>query len=190
MILKHICQLHIGGLTYISSLIENCFEKEDIVVYLKLFVLLYADDTIVLGELPTQLQSAPDTLFNYCETWKMHVNTAKTKVLVFSRGKIRKLPEFKFGPNKLTIVDKYNHLGINFNYNGTFSKAIRHSYEQANRAMLCLISKARKLKHPIDIQLELFDSLPCPILLYGCEVWGCENIMLIEKLHRKKNYLW
>ena len=56
-------------------------------------MLLYADDTIVLVESPTQLQSA---LFNYCETWKMHVNTAKTKVLVFSRGKIRKLPEFKF----------------------------------------------------------------------------------------------
>ena len=51
--------------------------------------------------------------------------------------------------------------------------------------MLCLISKARKLKLPIDIQLELFDSLTCPILLYGCKVWGCENIMLIEKLHRK-----
>ena len=51
--------------------------------------------------------------------------------------------------------------------------------------MLYLISKARKLKHPIDIQLELFDSLTCPILLYGCEVWGCENIMLIKKLHRK-----
>ena len=32
----------------------------------------------------------------------MHVNTAK----LLSRGKIRKLPEFKFGPNKLAIVDK------------------------------------------------------------------------------------
>ena len=108
------------------------------------------------------------------------------------RGKIRKLPEFKFGPNKLDIVDKYNYLGINFNYNGRFSKAIRHSYEQANRAMLCLISKARKLKLPIDIQLELFDSLTCPIVLYGCEVWGCENIMLIEKLHKKffLNFTW
>ena len=44
-------------LTYISSLMENCFEKEDIVVYLNLFVLLYADDTIALAESPTQLQS-------------------------------------------------------------------------------------------------------------------------------------
>ena len=134
------------------------------------------------------VKSALDALFNYCEIWKLHVNTAKTKVLVFSRGKIRQLPEFKFGPNKLAIVDKCNYLGINFNYNGRFFKAIRHLYEQANRAMLCLISKARKLKLPVDIQLELFDSLTCPILLYGCEVWGYENIMLIEKLHR--NFLY
>ena len=106
-------------------------------------------------------------------------------MLVFSRGKIRKLPEFKYAPNKLAIVGKYNYLGINFNYNGRFSKAIRHLYEQANRAMLCLISKTRKLKLPVDIKLELFDSLTCPILLYvKYEIWGCENIMLIEKLHK------
>ena len=49
-------------------------------MYLKLFVLLYADDTIVLAESPTQLQSTLDTLFSYCETLKMHVNTAKTNV--------------------------------------------------------------------------------------------------------------
>ena len=42
---------------------ENCFEKEDIVLYLRLFVLLYVDDTIVLAESPTQLQSALDALF-------------------------------------------------------------------------------------------------------------------------------
>ena len=29
-----------------------------------------------------------------------------------------------------------------------------------------LISKALKLKIPVDIQLELFDSVMCPILLY------------------------
>ena len=74
---------------------ENCFEKEDIVVHLKLFVLLSADDTIVLAESPTQLQSALDALFNYCKTWKLLVSTAKTRALVFSSGKIRKLAKFK-----------------------------------------------------------------------------------------------
>ena len=113
-------------------------------------------------------------------------------MLVFSRGKIRKLPEFKYDPNKFTILDKYTYLGIDVNYNGRFSKAVRHLYKQANRAMLSLIYKARKLKLLTDIQIKLFDSLTYPILLYGCEVWGCENIMLIEKLHRIffTNFTW
>ena len=28
---------------------------------------------------------------------------------------------------------------------------------------------------------KLFDSCVAPILLYGCEVWGCENTDIIEK---------
>ena len=32
------------------------------------------------------------------------------------------------------------------------------------------------LNLPIDIQLTLFDSMVTPILLYGCEAWGNENI--------------
>ena len=92
-------------------------------------MLLYADDTLVLVESPIELQYATDAQFNYCETWKLHVNTAKTMVLVFSSCKFRTLPELTFCSNKLAIVDNYTYLGIAFNYNGRFSKAIRHLYE-------------------------------------------------------------
>ena len=53
--------------------------------------------------------------------------------------------------------------------------------------MLALLRRNRQLKLSLDIQLELFASLVSPILIYGCEVWGFENINLIEKLHL--NYL-
>ena len=33
--------------------------------------------------------------------------------------------------------------------------------------------------------LELFDKSVVPILLYGCEVWGFENIDIIERIHLK-----
>ena len=51
--------------------------------------------------------------------------------------------------------------------------------------MFALLRRNRKLNLPLDIQLELFDSLVLPILTYGCEVWGFENTNLIEKLHLK-----
>lgn len=57
--------------------------------------------------------------------------------------------------------------------------------QQAQRAMYSLIGKARRLGLPIDIQLELFDSMVVPILLYGGEVWGCGKLDIVERLHLK-----
>lgn len=48
-----------------------------------------------------------------------------------------------------------------------------------------VISKCRRYNLPIDIQLQLFDSMVLPILLYGAEVWGIKEFKEIEKLHLK-----
>ncbi len=51
--------------------------------------------------------------------------------------------------------------------------------------LYALIGKCRKLGLPIDLQLELFEWMIVPIMLYGCEVWGPENYIQTEKLHLK-----
>ena len=38
---------------------------------------------------------------------------------------------------------------------------------------------------PINIALNLFDSLVASVLNYGCEVWGFINAKCIERVHRK-----
>ena len=55
----------------------------DINVYLKLFVLLYADDTVLLAETADDLQHQLYCFELYCETWKLKVNATKTKNLIF-----------------------------------------------------------------------------------------------------------
>ena len=145
--------------------------------------MLYADDTIIFGETQKDLQNSLNSLSNYCHEWDLKVNTSKTKIVVFSRGKIRNIPIFHFGDVNIEVVDHYNYLGIVFNYNGNFKKAQKRLYDQANKAMFSLITKARRLSLPIDIQLDLFNTLVMPIMTYGCEVWGFENCQLAEKLH-------
>lgn len=34
---------------------------------------------------------------------------------------------------------------------------------------------------PIDLQIELFDEMVKPILLYGSEVWGFGNLGILER---------
>lgn len=171
------------GLTDINQLTLQFLQTDDLILYLKLYVLLYADDTVILAESPAELQQALDAMYDYCVDWKLHVNIDKTKVIVFSRGKVRNRPVFTLGQSELEVTDDYNYLGVIFNYNGKFHKTRKFVFDKANRAMFALLSKSRALNLPIDIQLQLFDSLVVPILIYGCEVWSHENCDLIEKLH-------
>lgn len=49
-----------------------------------LYVLLYADNTIVLAETPLELQPALNAVFSYWKCWYLTVNTDITKIVSFS----------------------------------------------------------------------------------------------------------
>ena len=45
--------------------------------------------------------------------------------------------------------------------------------------MFSLLRKCKQLQLPIDIQLQLFDVLVKPVVLYGCEVWAHEGTEVV-----------
>ena len=49
---------------------------DEIEVYFKLYILLYADDTVILAESAVELQSAFNAMFLYCKSWDLEVNPA------------------------------------------------------------------------------------------------------------------
>ena len=59
-------------------------------IYLKLLVLLYADDAILLADSAENLQKGLTALKSYCDEWKLQLNSSKTKILIFSRRKVKK----------------------------------------------------------------------------------------------------
>ena len=146
---------------------------------------MYADDTIVLAESPEQLQLALNAVHQYCQDWNLTVNTSKTKIVIFSQAKVHNFPAFLFGHNLIEVVDDYTYLGVIFNYNGLFNKAINKQAQQGKKAFYALLNKVKILRLPVDLALELFDYLVLPVMLYGSEVWGYSNIEQLEVLHRK-----
>ena len=173
-----------GGLKNLSSSYSTYLSDDTVEVFLKLYVLLYADDTIVMAETKEELQKALDAVSEYCKMWELQVNTSKTKIVIFSKGKIRNIPAFTFDENPLEVCDDYVYLGTTFNYNGSFSKAMNKQVVQARKATFVLMKKNQCLQLSIDVQCELFDQMIAPILLYGSEVWGFANVEVIEKFHR------
>ena len=116
------------------------------------------------------------------------MNVEKTKIAVFGKSKWKGKHIFKYDGHVIPVGDtcSFKYLDVNLNYNGSFAKHRKHVIEQSQKAMFALLRRSRQLLDlPIDLQLELFGSLIMPILLYGCEIWGFENITMIEKIHLK-----
>ena len=131
---------HFQGLKTLNNVVH-----EELEIYLKLYTLLYADDTIIMAESADELQKALDALYNYCKDWDLTINISKTKIMIFSRGKVRKYPNFYLNKEEIEVVENYTYLGVVFNYDGSFKKAIEKQISQARKAMFSLLEKAKNL---------------------------------------------
>ena len=68
---------------------------------------------------------------------------------------------------------------------GSFSKNKKYLAEQANKALFALFRQSRNLNLSIDLQIELFNKIVKPILLYRCEICGYGNCDDLERVQLK-----
>jgi hypothetical protein len=154
----------------------------DLTLWLKLLILLYADDTVLLSDSPTDFQNSLNLFNNYCNNWHLNINLEKTKILIFGARQFQNF-DFKIGDRQIEITNNYHYLGLTFSSNGSFLKARKHLAEQANKALHLLFTRANNAELPIDLVIKLFDHTVLPILTYGSEIFGFENVEILEKVH-------
>lgn len=171
---------NIEGLKNISNDLEDEFDN-----FLKLFTILYADDTVLLAESKEDLQKQLDNLYTFCELWKLKVNIDKTKIVIFSRGRLPDNLSFRYDNIVLEIVNEFNYLGLTLARSGSFLTAKKANIKKATTAMYGIIKKGRFHNLSIECQLQLFDKIVQPILLYGCEIWGAGDNRIVERVHLK-----
>ena len=68
---------NVNGLESISA---KCLEQ--LGFYIKFFIIFYADDTMIMSETEEGLQQALLNFEQYCDLWKLKVNTQKQKLLI------------------------------------------------------------------------------------------------------------
>ena len=94
------------GITISSS------DGEDYFIFLKLFLLLFGDDTVLLSNSKEDLQFSQNLFEKHCEQWKLQVNTTKPKILIIFGGRIQQSLKFLFKGENLEIVNEYKYLEI------------------------------------------------------------------------------
>ena len=67
--------------------IDCTLQTDELFMYFKLVVLLYADDTVIFADSANNLQHVLNIFENYCTVWRLTVNIDKTKIMIFGRGK-------------------------------------------------------------------------------------------------------
>jgi sorting nexin-29 len=167
---------HVTDLESISSDLENQLD-----IYLKLFIILYTDDTVILSESESDLQAQLDAFYEYCLTWKLKVNVDKTKIVIFGSGRTPRNLSFKYNGSEIEVVKSFNYLGIIFNKTGSFNLGKQRLVDKAVVSMYEVLKLGRKHNLPIECLLRLFDKMVKPNLLYGCEIWGFGNNDTLRK---------
>ena len=123
---------------------DACYPSlaDEHIVLLKIVALLYADDTVVLSENEKELHLTLGSVHEYCTLYNLYnltVNTSKTKIIVFSRGKVKRYPIFSYGDDIIEVVSDYVYLGATMNYNNEFIKAMRKQLDQGRKAQFSML---------------------------------------------------
>lgn len=118
-------------------------DNDAVEVYFKLYLLLYADDTVILAETQEQLQTALNSMYLYCQTWKLEVNSTKIKAVIFSKRKVKEKPIFTYYGENIDVVDDLVYLGVTFTHNVCFAKHKSHLLEQCRKAMFSVLRKTK-----------------------------------------------
>ena len=132
----------------------------DIMIYMKLFTLLYADDTALMADSAKEMQNCINAFSSYCQEWKSNINTEKTKILIFGTRK-RSDIQFKLNEDIIEIVNKYKYLGVYFSQSGSFLNARKHIVQQAKKAMSLLFTRINNLDLPLDLQQKKVPPYIC-----------------------------
>jgi hypothetical protein len=146
-------------------------------------ILLYADDIVLLASSADELQHMLDIVSKYASKWQFRFNTKPGKsnvVITGPRDVSAEQRQFKLGDGTLTCSEQYKYLGIEMGKvqlgkpaNDCWSSYFDRIIKKASLASHRLLYSVRGCS-PLQIEtaVHLFKTLVRPILEYGAGVWG------------------
>ena len=81
--------------------------------------------------------------------------------MIFSRGKIRKMPKFNFNEETVDVVWDYKYLGVKFNYNNKFKKAQQLQFFTCKQGYVFTIKEMSAAKFATRYTIRTFLKNVC-----------------------------
>jgi hypothetical protein len=161
---------------YIDKL-EYCLEVASCVgptlTSIVIILLLYANDIVLMARNPYDFKKKLRIIKDFCSSTMMTMNTDKMKVMIIKSQKIT-YDSFMYDNNSLEEVPSYKYLGIyihhKLNWNYSTEKRINGEW----KAYYGLDNNCKLADLWLwDKKKALFETLVTHVILYVCELWGC-----------------
>jgi hypothetical protein len=151
----------------------------------ELFILLFADDIVLLSQTAMGLQNQIHILVETCKSLQLTINDEKTKVMVFRKGGyLGKNEKWKLDGKELDVVNEYNYLGFLFTTKISMKRGVEALAVKGRRACMgCIKCMFRLNGMHKDSFFRIFDAQVQPVLLYASELWGLHRLDNVEKIH-------
>ena len=125
-----------------------------------------------------------DKLNEYSCVWDLKVNTEKTKIMIFEKGR-KTTADIFYNNTVLEVVDNFKYLGAMFYTNGSWNRTQKCLSEYGAFALHNLNRLFQNITLSNNEKFKLFDSLVGSVLSYACEVWGFHGAPDVERIHTR-----
>ena len=135
---------------------------------------VFADDIVLIAENPNDLQVLLNILSAWCKLNGMVINGTKSNIVHFRTPSVpRSDSVFIVGGINLDVVESYKYLGLVLTEFLDYSKTAKAVAKSANRALGLIIAKSKAVGGlPYDVFYKLYESIVCPVIMYGAPIWG------------------
>ena len=128
----------------INTDLENIFSLNE----LKLFLILYADDQVVVATSPESLQSILTDIETYCRLWGLKINIEKTKAMIFEKGRHSQY-DFYIYNTAIEVVVSFKYIGITLFKNGNWYRSQKCIAKHASFGLHNLFTIFNNIELPI-----------------------------------------
>ena len=152
----------------------------------ELFILLLADDVVLLSETVVGLQIQLNSLQRAATSLQLKVNMSKSDIIVFRKGGYLSAREkWTLNGISMPVVNVYKYLGILFTTRLSFVPNCKDLASRGKNALLHIMRKLCLLNNTsFQLYIKIFDAQVQPIVQYGAELWGLSKAAVhCESLH-------
>ena len=133
---------------------------------------------------PKTLQSILNDIENYCISCGLKLNTNKTQIIIFERGRPTQY-DFYLYNKRIEIVESFEYLGIQLYKNGNWNRTQKHIAQHALFSLQNLFVIMNQTDLFTSQKMQFYNILIKPVLNYGSEIWGYHKATEVESILSK-----